>query len=88
MSPERWHKLSFEDRVRAIASEVKRAEIWENKDEEIYKSALERALELVELSLNKTTSREEIYPMLLIRGRLGELYAGLRKNAGALYAAM
>ncbi len=88
MSPERWHKLDFSDRIRAIASEVKRAEIWENKDEEIYKSALERALELTELSLAKPTSKDEIYPMLFIKERLGELHVGLRKGAATLYAAM
>lgn len=87
MSPERWQKLGFSDRVRAIASEVKRAEIWEGRDEEIYISALERALELAELSLNHPTNKEEVYAVLFIRERLGELYAGLRKNAGELYAA-
>lgn len=88
MSPERWQKLDFSDRVRAIASEIKRAEIWEEKDEEIYQSALERALELVELSLDYSTNKKaEAYILFSIKERLGELYAGLKKNASELYAA-
>lgn len=76
---ERWKTMSFNDRLRAIASEVGRAEIWESKDQEIYKSAIERGLELTELSLDNPTSKEEIYPMLVIKEQLAEFYVG-RKN--------
>ena len=84
---ERWKELNLNERFKAIASEVKRAEIWEEKDEKLSRGALERALELVELSLDNPINKDEIYPMLVIRERLGELYVGLKKGAGTLYAA-
>lgn len=78
--------MNFNDRLRAIASELKRAEIWEEKNKDIYKSALERGLELVELSLDNPTSKEEIYPMLVLKEKLGEFYAGQKSGIGKLYA--
>jgi len=88
MIPERWRKLNFFDKLRAISAEIKRAEIWENKDEELYKAALERALELIDLSLDKPAKQDEIYTFLTIKERVGELYAGRVSGASLLYSFM
>ena len=84
MSPERWRKLDFADRLRAVASEVKRAEIWEDKEPELYQSAIERGLELIELSLNNPTRQEEIYPMLVLKEKLAEFYTGRKTGISSL----
>ena len=64
----------------------KRAEIWEKKNEEIYKSALARGLELIELSLDDPTDKEEIYPMLVLKEKLAEFYVGEKRNVANLFA--
>lgn len=47
----RWHKLSFVEQMGNIGSEVSRALNWKNKDENAYKNALWRALELIDLTI-------------------------------------
>ncbi|TRZ64563.1 MAG: hypothetical protein D4Q79_01300 [Spirochaetia bacterium] len=47
----RWQKLSLMEQLGNIGSEVSRARNWEGKDEKIFSGAVERALELFELTL-------------------------------------
>jgi len=47
----RWQKLSLIEQLANIGSEVSRACNWQNKDEKIFQSAVERALELFDLTL-------------------------------------
>jgi hypothetical protein len=47
----RWSKLSLAEQLANIGSEVGRARKWQGKDEKIFWSAIERALELLDLTL-------------------------------------
>lgn len=47
----RWQKLSFAEQMAHIGSEVSRARRWQNKNERIFWSAVERALELFYLTI-------------------------------------
>lgn len=78
--------MDFADKLRAVASEVKRAEIWEGKEPRLYQSAIERGLELIELSLNNPARQEEIYPMLVLKEKLAEFYAGRKIGISSLFA--
>ncbi|MEK7193307.1 MAG: hypothetical protein AAB652_00790 [Patescibacteria group bacterium] len=46
-----WQKLSLAEQMGNIGSEVSRAVNWQGKDEELFRGAVERALELFDLTL-------------------------------------
>lgn len=48
----RWHQLSLKEQLGNIGSEVSRAIRWKGKDEKLYIGAVERALELFDLTLS------------------------------------
>jgi hypothetical protein len=50
----RWHELSLMDQLGNIGGEISRAAQWQAKDEPIFQGAVERALELFDLTLNDT----------------------------------
>jgi len=54
MPPERWYALSIEEQLGNIGSEVSRAGKWQHKDEKYFWGAVERALELFDLTLTDT----------------------------------
>lgn len=47
----KWRELSLSEQLANIGSEVNRASKWQGKDENIFWSAVERALELFDLTL-------------------------------------
>jgi len=47
-----WQKLSLAEQLGNIGSEVSRAARWEDKDEKLFWGAVERALELFDLTLS------------------------------------
>ena len=46
-----WYKLSLPEQLANIGSEVSRTRIWQGKDENIFWGAVDRALELFDLTL-------------------------------------
>lgn len=48
----RWQKLSLAEQLGNIGSEVLRASRQQNKDEKMFRGAVERALELFDLTLD------------------------------------
>lgn len=53
----RWHQLSLEEQLGNIGSEVGRAERAQHKDKKLFWGAVERALELFDLTLEDTRWR-------------------------------
>ena len=47
----KWFKMSLAEQMANIGSEVSRAHKWEGKDEDIFWGAVNRALELFDLTL-------------------------------------
>ena len=47
----RWFKLSLKEQIGNIGSEISRASHWQGKDEKLFWGAVERALELFDLTL-------------------------------------
>ena len=77
MTQERWQKLSPHDQLRNIAAELERARVSETGgDAELFKGALERALELVDLSLNDPRSRHDALKLFTLRSEVAKRYAG------------
>ncbi len=48
----RWQKFSLAEQLGNIGSEVSRAARWKDKDEKLFWGAVERALELFDLTLD------------------------------------
>ena len=53
----KWQELSLVEQLGNIGSEVSRAFRWQGKDEEIFQKAVERALELFDLTLEDSRWR-------------------------------
>lgn len=58
-----WQKLSLLEQLGNIGSEVSRAMKWQGKDKKLFQNAVDRALELFDLTLNDARWR----------GRLSEI---------------
>lgn len=90
MDRERWAKFSFREQLLFIGSELERARVWqEQNDKEKFRSALERALELIDLAIPTSQSAGNRYKMLWLRQALGESYLGQGVyGPGELYKAL
>jgi len=72
MTPEKWKKFSFYEQMANIGSEVFRAINWQKKNQEYSRLAIERALELLDLTLETT---DALRPRLKELARLREVLA-------------
>ena len=73
MNVERWHRLTFAQQMGNIGSEIARAGSAQKKEYfEDMRSALSRALELVDMTLNDSRHRKNIFKEV---SRLRELLA-------------
>lgn len=66
----RWFKLSLVEQLANIGSEVSRARKWQKKDENIFWGAVERALELFDLTFTDHRWRGRLQEI----GRVKELF--------------
>lgn len=71
----KWFKLSLIEQMANIGSEVGRARKWKGKDEKIFGGAVERALELFDLTLED----------IRWRGRLREIARARELFCDAIY---
>lgn len=51
MAAGRWYELSLAEQMGNVGSEVSRAAKWQGKDEPLFRGAVDRALELFDLTL-------------------------------------
>ena len=73
----RWNKLSFCEQMANIGSEVERALIWRAKNKIAYsRNAFERALELVDLTLENISSPTRLKEVARMREALVDYFAG------------
>ncbi len=55
-----WHKLSMAEQLGNIGSEISRASKWKARDKKLYLGAVERALELFDLTLQDARWRRRL----------------------------
>ena len=55
----RWHELSLREQLGNVGSEINRAIMWKGKDEKKYTDCLDRACELMDLTLQDPRWRNE-----------------------------
>ncbi len=75
----KWQKFSMKQRELMIANELNRAKNWiEKKDLEEVKNCYERALELLDLTVEITKSGNRLREYLRLREIMGKLYVEKR----------
>jgi len=73
----RWSQLSFVEQMANIGSEVERAINWKAKHNNAYsQKAFERALELVDLSLNSVKKFTQLKEVARLREALVDYFLG------------
>jgi len=72
-----------------IGSEIMRAKVWQNKNQDKFLSALERGLELIDFSLAASKWKNNLFVLLYLRDKISEFYVGLAKyNIEILYQSL
>jgi hypothetical protein len=73
----RWEKLPFLEQMANIGSEVERALNWRAKHHTDYsQKALERALELIDLTLDTATGMARLKEIARVREAIVDFFAG------------
>lgn len=81
MQLERWLKFSRTQQMGAIAAEIMRAKTWEGKEKDNFLSALERALQLIDLTFEDKRWKERLTILFRLRDETAKFYIGLNKNS-------
>jgi hypothetical protein len=73
----RWKRLSFAEQMANIGSEVERALSWQAKNNTAYsRKAFERALELLDLTLDSATRYPCLKEVARVREAVADYFAG------------
>jgi hypothetical protein len=71
----RWQKLKFVEQMANIGSEVERTINWRKKNNAEYsRLAFERALELIDLTVNSTNNIPKLRELLRLREALSDYF--------------
>ncbi|MDP2638817.1 MAG: hypothetical protein Q8P06_01455 [Candidatus Azambacteria bacterium] len=71
-----WQKLSFYEQMGNIGSEINRALNWRDKDEKLYESAVDRAFELLDLTIADSRWRSRLKEIIRARELLADAMFG------------
>ncbi|OGG40266.1 hypothetical protein A2116_01410 [Candidatus Jorgensenbacteria bacterium GWA1_49_17] len=85
MTIDRWETISKRDQLGHIAAEIFRAR--NAKDQSVFRAILERALELVDLTLQDRKRRGDSLTLFYLRDKIAEAYeSGKIEEADKIYA--
>ncbi len=79
-----WQKLSLVEQLGNIGSEVGRARKWRNKDEKTFQGAVERALELFDLTLEDPRWKKRRYEIARAREVFVDAISGGKEYKSSL----
>ncbi len=89
MDIEKWIKFTKKQQIGAIGAEIMRAKAWQEKDKEKFLSAIERALNMIDASLEDKRWKNYLSSLFWLRNKMAEFYAGIAKeNIEVLYNAL
>lgn len=72
----RWQNLSLVEQLGNVGSEVSRAIRWREKDEALYENAMERAFELLDLTIQDPRWRKRLKELTRVREILSDAFLG------------
>lgn len=78
---ERWQKFSKGQQIGAIGAELMRAKLFQEKDKKEFLSAIERTIELIDLSLEDNRWQGWRSMLLGFRDEICKFYLGINKNS-------
>lgn len=81
MTTERWYKFSKREQLLAIFSELERARVWQEKNEDNFKGALERALELADMSIDDSKWKGDTLKLWVLRNEMAKFYINERRDS-------
>jgi len=81
LTQEKWQKFSTQEQILNIAAELSRAKFWlEKKNEEQILNCLNRAFELIDLTINAFQNQRDLKELLRFREVLAQFYINKDKN--------
>ena len=72
----RWQTLSLMEQLGNIGSEISRALNWRDKDQKSYENAIDRALELLDLTISDPRWQNRLKEIVRARELLGDAVLG------------
>ena len=89
ITSDRWSSFSRREQLLFIASELERARFWQEKDNKLFQAALERTMNLIDLTLQGKLSVLELPMFLALRDEVARFYLGDRaESIDILYRAL
>jgi len=76
LSEGRWFRLSFFEQMANIGSEVERAISWKNRNNDYSRKAINRALELLFLSIDDKKNMSRLKELTRIYENIGDYFYG------------
>lgn len=64
---EQWQKLSLAEQMGNVGSEIHRALLWRDKDKKLFYGAIERGLELLDLTIADSRRRKGLKELTRVR---------------------
>ena len=72
----RWHRFSLAEQLGNVGSEVSRALKWRGKDNALFQGAIERAFELLDLTIQDLRWKDRLKELARVREFLADAYFG------------
>lgn len=82
----KWKTLSLIEQMANIGSEISRALRWQNKDEKLFKNAIDRAFELLDLTIQDFRWHNRLKELVRVREVLVDAILGGREYNSSLEA--
>ena len=76
LAKEGWQKFSLAEQLGNVGSEVGRAIKWREKDATLYRGAIQRAFELLDLTLRDSRWKKRLKEIARLREVLGDAFTG------------
>lgn len=80
MDIEKWLKLTKKQQLGAISAEIMRAKVWQGKDRNNFLSAVERAINMIDATLEDKRWKNYLTSLFWFRNKMAEFYAGIAKE--------
>ncbi len=76
LADDRWRRLTFAEQMGNVGSEVSRALRWRGRDQALFEGAMERALELLDLTIEDPRWRRRLKEVVRARELLCDALFG------------